>query len=114
VNKTEGVVKHLLVDARKLMMDIFDQRCALINKNGVCHQCTELAGIYNPKQTQREELMKIAMVKKAETAERSTLYALRASLVAQIDPMRSEGADMQDIIMQCTRQAVGEIEKMGS
>src|ERR1041384_6556691 len=42
--KTEGVVKHALLDARKTMQDIFDERCALINKAGVCHQCSELTG----------------------------------------------------------------------
>lgn len=112
LDKTEGVVKHLLFEARKLMTDIFDQRCALINKNGACHQCTELAGIYNPKQTKREELMKIEIVKKADTEGRRKLYNLRAHLVSNIDPLRSEGSDMQDIIMQCTRQAIGEIERM--
>lgn len=110
MNASEGVVKHLLHNARKLMMDIFDQRCALINKNGACHQCTELAGIYNPRQTQREELLKIDMVAQADNTDRAHLYQLRAQLVAQIDPMRSEGADLQDVIMQCTRKAIGEID----
>ncbi|MEO0333234.1 MAG: sigma-70 family RNA polymerase sigma factor [Bacteroidota bacterium] len=112
MDKTEGVVKHLLFDARQLMINIFDQRCALINKDGVCHQCTELAGIYNPKQTQREELLKIKMVAEAESSGKRRLYELRSQLAAEIDPLRSEGADMQDIIMQCTRQAVGEIESL--
>lgn len=112
LEKTEGVVKHLLFDARKLMMEIFDQRCALINKNGVCHQCTELAGIYNPKQKEQEELMKIEMVKKVDSTGTRDLYEIRARLVSGIDPLRSEGADMQDIIMQCTRKAVGEIDKI--
>ncbi len=112
MDKTEGVVKHLLFDARQLMMDIFDQRCALISKNGVCHQCTELAGIYNPKQTQREELLKIKMVAEAESSSKRRLYELRSQLATEIDPLRSKGADMQDIIMQCTRQAVGEVESL--
>ncbi|WKN40969.1 RNA polymerase sigma factor [Tunicatimonas pelagia] len=112
MGKTEGVVKHLLFDSRKLMIDIFDQRCALINKNGVCHQCTELAGVFNPKQIKREELLKIKMVAEAESSGKRQLYELRAQLAAEIDPLRSAGADMQDIIMQCTRQAVGEIESL--
>lgn len=114
IGRTEGVVKHLLFDARKVMMDIFDQRCALISKNGVCHQCTELAGLYNPKQTEREELMKIKMVAESEDSGKRKLYELRRELVAQIDPLKSEGADMQDAIMQCTRKAIGEIEYMNS
>jgi RNA polymerase sigma-70 factor (ECF subfamily) len=113
INKSEGVVKHLLFEGRRVMTDIFEQRCALINKNGVCHQCTELAGIYNPKQAEREELMKMDMVAEAEKSDKRKLYSLRSELVSQIDPLRSPGADMQDIIMQCTRQAVGEIDNIG-
>jgi RNA polymerase sigma-70 factor (ECF subfamily) len=107
---SEGVVKHLLFNGRKTMTDIFDHRCALINKNGACHQCSELAGVFNPKQARREELMKIEMVKSSSSETRERLYELRAKLAAAIDPLNNEGADMQDIIMQCTRLAVGEIE----
>lgn len=110
LGKTEGVVKHLLFNGRKTMIEIFDNRCALINKNGACHQCTELAGIYNPKQTKQEELIKIKMVKSSEKESKEKLYQLRSDLVAAIDPLNSEGADMQDIIMQCTRLAIDEIE----
>lgn len=110
LGKTEGVVKHLLHDGRRIMMDIFDQRCALINKQGVCHQCTELAGLYNPKQAARAALMDIELVRQADEGSQQHLYALRAELVAQIDPLRAPGADFQDILMQCTRQAIGEID----
>lgn len=108
--KTEGVVKHLLFEGRKTMTGIFGQRCALISKQGACHQCTELAGIYNPKQAKQEELLKIAMVRGAKSENQRTLYDLRANLVRQIDPLRSSGTDLHDAIMQCTRKAVGEIE----
>ena len=109
IGKTEGVVKHLLFEGRKAMTNIFDNRCALINKSGTCHQCTELAGIYNPKQTRQEELRKIAMVREADGADTWRLYELRTNLVSQINPLRSSGADLHDAIMQCTRKAVGEV-----
>jgi len=110
INKSEGVVKHLLFDGRKIMIEIFDNRCALINKEGTCHQCTELAGIYNPKQTKQAELTKVKMIKAANKESSEKLYDLRANLVAAIDPLSCSGADMQDVIMQCTRQAIGEVE----
>lgn len=109
LQKTEGVVKHLLVDARKIMTEIFDYRCALINKNGVCNQCSELNGVHNPKQNQQEELMKLELVKASEKFNREKLYDLRTQLVKVIDPIRGKGADLQDIIMVCTRQAIKEI-----
>ncbi|MEM8484852.1 MAG: RNA polymerase sigma factor [Bacteroidota bacterium] len=109
LDKTEGVVKHLLFEARKTMVDVFDHRCALINKAGVCHQCTELNGIYNPKQNAQKALMKIDMVAVSEESSSERLYELRAALVRAIDPLQSEGADLQDVIMQCTRASIGEI-----
>ncbi|HUE99515.1 MAG TPA: RNA polymerase sigma factor [Anaerolineales bacterium] len=45
----EAMVKYHLHVSRNKMMDIFDHRCSLINKKGVCYQCTELNGIFNPK-----------------------------------------------------------------
>jgi len=110
--ETISVVKHLFHDGRSTMRNIFDDRCALIYKNGACHQCTDLAGIYNLKQARQEELMKIEMVEKAKEDETDAekLYDLRAELVSFIDPLRSSGADLQDIIMQCTRKANGEID----
>jgi RNA polymerase sigma-70 factor, ECF subfamily len=112
LNKTEGVVKHLLIDARKTMVDVFDHRCALINKTGTCNQCSELNGVHNPKQNQQEELMKLDLVKASKKFNREELYEMRTQLVKAIDPIRGRGADLQDIIMKCTRQAIGEITSM--
>ncbi|RFS25100.1 RNA polymerase sigma factor [Chitinophaga silvatica] len=109
LDKTEGVVKHLLGDSRETMTNIFDNRCALVNKNGVCDQCSQLNGIFNPKQNQQEERMKLELVKESKKFNRSELYKLRTILVKAIDPLRSSGADLQDIIMRCTRTAIGDV-----
>lgn len=108
LEKTEGVVKHLLNDARGIMTGIFENRCALINKNGVCHQCSHINGIFNPKQDQQEELMKLDLVKGSKKFNREELFTLRTTLVKAIDPLHSPGTDMQDIIMKCVRTAIGE------
>jgi RNA polymerase sigma-70 factor, ECF subfamily len=108
LEKTEGVVKHLLNDARSIMTGIFEKRCALINKTGVCDQCSQLNGIFNPKQDQQEQRMKLEMTKGSEKYNREELYALRAQLVKAIDPLHSTGTDLQDIILRCTRTAIGE------
>ena len=67
INKSEAKVKHLIRDARQKMVEVFDARCALINKTGACHQCSELNGIFNPKQNIQEELVKLELVKQAES-----------------------------------------------
>lgn len=110
LEKPEGVVKHLLNDARNTMTGVFENRCALVNKNGVCDQCSHLNGIFNPKQNQQEQLMKLEMTKGSKKYNREELYLLRAELVKAIDPLRSTGTELQDIIMRCTRTAIDEIK----
>ncbi|HEY4194680.1 MAG TPA: hypothetical protein VGM63_04035, partial [Mucilaginibacter sp.] len=107
---TEGVVKHLLNFSRDTLTNVFDNRCALVNKNGVCDQCSQLNGIFNPKQDQQEERMKLELVKASKKFNRAELFALRTKLVKAIDPVHSSGADLQDIIMRCTRTAIGDVD----
>lgn len=108
LGKTEGVIKHLLNDARSIMTDIFEHRCALINKQGVCHQCSHINEIFNPKQNQQEQLMKLELVKASKKYNREELFALRTMLVKTIDPLHAAGADFHESVMRCLRTAIGE------
>lgn len=110
LGKTEGVIKHLLNDARNTMTGIFEHRCALINKNGVCHQCSHINEIFNPKQDQQEQLMKLELVKASKKYNREQLFALRTVLVKAIDPLHASGTDLHEAIMTCVRTAIGEID----
>ena len=109
MDKTQDVVKHLLQDARHTMMDIFEHRCALINKNGICHQCSELNGMFNPKQDQQEALNKLDLVKGSKKYDRNELFEIRTVLIKTIDPLRGKGADLQEVLMKCDRMAMGEV-----
>ncbi len=108
MNKTEGVVKYLLQDARKTMLAVFDNRCALINKAGVCNQCSELNGWLNPKQNQQEALNAVNLVKGSKKYNRQQLYELRRVLVKNIDPLQSDGHQLQEALMRCNRIAMQE------
>jgi RNA polymerase sigma-70 factor (ECF subfamily) len=108
LEKTEGVIKHLLNDARNTMTDIFEHRCALINKNGICHQCSHINEIFNPKQNQQEELMKLELVKASKKYNREKLFELRTLLVKGIDPLHATGTDFHEEIMNCLKTAIGE------
>lgn len=92
---SEQLVKYHLHAARAKMTEIFDGRCALINKEGTCHQCTELNGIFNPKQNAQEELVKIKMVREADKAEKQHLLDLRLEVVKSTDPYESKGAKLE-------------------
>ncbi len=109
LDKTEGVIKYLLQDGRKTMTEIFDHRCALVNKNGVCHQCSELNGWFNPKQNQQAALIKNDLVKGSKKYNREELYFLRAKLVKAIDPFRSKGAALQESLLHCNSLAMNQV-----
>jgi RNA polymerase sigma-70 factor (ECF subfamily) len=92
---SEAMVKYYLHTGRAKMIHIFDGRCALINKNGVCHQCSELNGIFNPKQKFEEEVVKIEMVRESESPDKEHLFDLRMQIVKGIDPFESGAAALQ-------------------
>lgn len=106
LNKSLGSVKYMLQAGRGTMTDIFDTRCALVNKNGVCHQCSELNGWFNPKQQQQEALMQLDLVKEAAKQNKEELYQMRAKLVRAIDPLRSAGSELQEILLHCNTLAM--------
>ncbi|MGI9543033.1 MAG: RNA polymerase sigma factor [Cyclobacteriaceae bacterium] len=95
IDQTDAMVKYYLHEGRSKMIRIFDHRCSLINKEGVCHQCTELNGIFNPKQKAQEELVKIEMAKEASNQNKEDLFDLRMKVLKEIDPFKSGAAELQ-------------------
>lgn len=95
LDTSEAMVKYYLHTGRSKMIDIFEGRCALINKKGICHQCSELNGIFNPKQKFQEEIVKIDLAREAETASKEHLFDLRMKVIQGIDPFESGAAELQ-------------------
>jgi RNA polymerase sigma-70 factor, ECF subfamily len=103
---SEGVVKHLLHDARSTMQKIFEHRCALINKEGVCHQCSELNGFNNTKAETQRLVAEMDIVKAAADPGKNDLFAIRAQLVKAIQPFYENGVSFHDFLLQQTTRAV--------
>ena len=106
IDQTEAMVKYYLHHGRKKMIEIFDHRCVLINKEGVCHQCTELNGIFNPKQKIEEELVKIKMVREAQNKDKEALFDLRMKILQELDPFESGAAELQLHHLEHNRQVM--------
>ncbi|MBK8782478.1 MAG: RNA polymerase sigma factor [Anaerolineales bacterium] len=106
LNQTEAMVKYYLHTSRSRMIEVFDQRCSLINKQGICHQCTELNGIFNPKQKAQEELVKIEMAKDAENKTKEDLFDLRMKILQELDPFESGAAELQLHHLEHNRQVM--------
>ena len=107
LGRSVGAVTHLLHQARTTMKRIFEQRCALINQQGGCHQCAEFNGLFNPHQAEQQELVKLDLVRAAQDPAPQDLFALRTALVRSIDPLNAAGTNLHEVIMQVVRQASG-------
>ena len=103
---TEGVVKNLLFSSRQKMTDIFDNRCSLVSKLGFCHQCSELNGLFNPKQELQNELIRIEMTKEAESKSKEELFDLRMEIVKGIDPYNSRVSELQMFHLKHSKQTM--------
>jgi RNA polymerase sigma-70 factor, ECF subfamily len=103
---SEAMVKYHLHVSRSKMIEIFDHRCSLINKQGICYQCTELNGIFNPKQKAQEELVKIEMAREAENKSREELFDLRLKILQKLDPFESGAAELQLHHLEHNRQVM--------
>jgi len=95
LDTTAAMVKYYLHTGRTKMIDIFDGRCALINKKGVCHQCSELNGLYNPKQNTQEELMKISLVQESDKRDKERLFRLRMKILQATESSQPQPPSLQ-------------------
>ncbi len=106
MSQTDDMVKYYLRTGRSKMIELFDHRCSLINKQGICHQCTELNGIFNPKQDAQEEKMKLQMVRDAENKDKEALFDLRMKILEELDPFESGAAQLQLHHLEHNRQVM--------
>ncbi|MEL6718585.1 MAG: RNA polymerase sigma factor, partial [Bacteroidota bacterium] len=103
LNKTEGVVKHLLFDGRKELQTRYDKRCALINKTGVCHQCAELNDFL---QEVPDSEQKIKQTKLNQVNDADTNLDIRFALINKINPLNSKASELEDTILQILREVI--------
>ena len=106
MDQTDAMVKYYLHVGRSKMIEVFDHRCSLINKQGICHQCTELNGIFNPKQNEQEELVKIKMANEAGNQDKEALFDLRMKILEELDPFESGAAELQLHHLEHNRQVM--------
>jgi RNA polymerase sigma-70 factor (ECF subfamily) len=106
IDQTDAMVKYYLHVGRSRMIEVFDHRCSLINKQGVCYQCTELNRIFNPKQKEQEELAKIEMARDAANKNKEELFDLRMKILQELDPFESGAADLQLHHLEHNRQVM--------
>ena len=105
---SEGKVKHAIANARKNLTYIFDKRCAFVNKNGACHQCTELTGILNSKQDAQIKANELKLVRKNNTENKDRLLDLRLEIVRSINPLNSKNSLVTTYFLENSEKWVAE------
>lgn len=100
---SEGVVKHLLFDGRKELQEKYQNRCALINKNGVCYQCSQLNNYF---QKDNSATNKIAQLDLDGSNNTEQNLDKRFELIQKINPLTSNGANLEDTILQILRETI--------
>ncbi|MBL1214246.1 MAG: sigma-70 family RNA polymerase sigma factor [Ignavibacteriae bacterium] len=100
VGLSEGKVKHAIANSRKDLVRIFENKCALINKNGTCSQCTGLNNIFNPKQNTQEQANKLKIIKEKRNKNYDQLLDLRLQMVKAIDPLEGDGIDLHNYLLE--------------
>jgi RNA polymerase sigma-70 factor (ECF subfamily) len=103
IDKTEGVVKHLLHNSRKELQNKYEQRCALINKDGVCYQCAELNDYFQDVADSSQKTAKLGL--SPENNSKINLD-IRFKLINNINPLNGNGANLEDNILQILREAI--------
>lgn len=108
LGKTQPTIKNFLHQARSSMKDIFENRCSMVSQTGICYQCSELNGIFNPKQREQEELVKLKMVQEAKKnpTDQFMLLELRINLIREIDPCIGKSAALHLSHMKMLRRAI--------
>lgn len=109
LNRTEGVIKHLLYEGRKELQTKYHQRCALINKKGVCYQCAELNDYLQPEPDAEIKISQMGL--SPEYSDEQNLKR-RFELINQINPLNSPGAELEDTILQILNQVLNEKSKV--
>jgi RNA polymerase sigma-70 factor (ECF subfamily) len=102
---TESVVKHLLHDGRNELQQKFEQRCALINKKGVCYQCAQLNNYFQEEKNAEEKIAKLPF-SFAKSPEEN--LDVRFKLIHKINPLNSNGSKLEDTILQILREAIND------
>lgn len=105
LNVTEGVVKHLLHDARTEINEKYHHRCAMINKQGICYQCAELSDFLEGNQNAADKIKALGMY--IEKVKGETLDK-RFEIISRINPFNTNGANLEDLIMQILRETIAD------
>jgi RNA polymerase sigma-70 factor (ECF subfamily) len=105
LNKTEGIVKHLLFNGRKELQTRYEKRCAVINKTGVCYQCAELNDFLQKNPNSQDKVRQTGL---SQSNDADTNLNIRFELINMINPLTSKASELEDTILQILREVIND------
>lgn len=100
LGQSEGQVKYALKQARSTLSKIYERRCELVNKSGVCYQCSEINDFIHPAQHSQQQKSRLALSREAANdATPEKLFDLRALLIRGVDPLNAPGAELHAYLL---------------
>jgi len=101
----QAVVEHRRQQARQALIDAYQDRCQLINRNGACSQCADLDTLlYGDRRHTELALFQIPLDPCPTAEQRAETLTQRLAIVRAIDPLRAEGAKIHECLMEYARQ----------
>jgi len=105
LGKSIAVFKHLVHNARQTMIRLFEGRCTLINKQGVCYQCSELSDFFRGAEETQRRLAELELKRQDSAEARAKTFDLRLRLIKAIDPLNADGTNFHNFLMRYLREA---------
>ena len=105
LGKSVAVFKHLVHQARQTMIRLYEGRCALINKQGVCYQCSELSNRLRGAEETQRQLADLELKPRDSAEARAKTFDLRLRLSKAIDPLNANGTNFHHFLMRYLREA---------
>jgi RNA polymerase sigma-70 factor (ECF subfamily) len=100
------VFRFRFEQARQTLVEHYDERCSLINKNGSCSECAGLHTLlYADRRSTEQALFQIELEPHATPAARAGAFERRLAIVRAVDPLHAEGAKFHELLMSLTREA---------
>jgi len=101
LKKTEGVVKHLLFEGRKHLQEIHYNRCALINKAGVCYQCSELDDFFRSRTPNKNSETELTPLNPSVSSFDDCMKIAKA-----IDPLLAKNTRLHESLLDVLQRAL--------
>lgn len=102
------VLRFRVEQARQALIELYDSRCGLINKQASCSQCAVFDTVlHGDKRHTEQALFQIGLDPQATAPQRAATFPQRLALTRSADPLQGQGAKLHEFLMNFIRDTNG-------